>query len=120
MFMEMFEIVIVGICAVFVAIIHFLEAVHLMEWLKKWPKIHSALMSRWVIFALLVVGVSLLGLAMSEHRQERISPAAAKPKNDCSANTTGPATATGTGNTAISGNCNGAGTPPKGATDTKK
>jgi hypothetical protein len=118
--MEMSEIIVGGVCIVFVALaglIHILEGYHLMEWLKRWPNLHNFLMNRGLLLVIGVVGIALLGESIREHRQRKeIHP----KQPDCSSDSTGSATASGTGNIAVSGNCNGVTSQPKDAPEQQK
>jgi len=95
-FIEMFIIVIGGICITYVLITQILEWMHHMEVIEtRWPKAYKVLMNPAARILLLFVAIGLFAEVVREHRQEVIpNPGAA----------IGGAIANGTCNGANSGN----------------
>jgi hypothetical protein len=90
------------IVVLFTIILHVLDGMHLMEWLKRSPAFHKILMSRGFLIVLIVAAMALMGEGIREFRQDNKSSA---QKSDCSSGSTGPTSANGNGNVVNSGNC---------------
>ena len=99
----MLTIILGGICLLFAVIIHVLEGMHLMEWLKKWPGIYKFLTSRTLLFVLFIIAIGLFGETIREQRQETRpdQPNTAGPSRQ-----TGPATTKGDNSPAVTGDGN--------------
>jgi hypothetical protein len=100
---KMLTIILGGICILFPLIIHVLEALHLMEWLKRWPGLYNFLTNRALLFVLFVIAIGLFGEAIREHRQETKIE---QPKTTGPSRQTGSATTKGDNSPAVTGDGN--------------
>lgn len=106
--MEMSEIISGGLCVLFVAvaaIVHVLEGMHLMEWLKKIPWAHRLSMNRGLLVVLGIVGICLLVEAIKQYPRSAASPQVIVQQPGQS-----PSPAPASGPITVTGDCNGANT----------